>query len=225
MAFVPSIVLFLPEPAHVTRRAAAARGRPPAPAYNRRRPASVPSTFLRAAAMPATTISRIRATPVTVPLEAPLRHSNGAHWGRFVRTIVEVETADGYLGLRRDGRRRRGRVARLRRARGLPRRPRRVRARGDAPQDLQPDREPLQQPHAAARRARVRLPRHHRQEARRPGARAARRQAERPRRLRELPVLPLRRPGDGRRAKCARPTSWSRTRASSRRSTASARTS
>src|SRR6187455_1380856 len=49
--------------------------------------------------MPDTTISRIRATPVTVPLEAPLRHSNGAHWGRFVRTIVEVETADGYVGL------------------------------------------------------------------------------------------------------------------------------
>ena len=46
-----------------------------------------------------TTISSIRATPVTVPLEAPLLHSNGAHWGRFVRTIVEVETADGYLGL------------------------------------------------------------------------------------------------------------------------------
>lgn len=46
-----------------------------------------------------TTISRITATPVTVPLEAPLRHSNGAHWGRFVRTIVEVETADGYVGL------------------------------------------------------------------------------------------------------------------------------
>jgi glucarate dehydratase len=49
--------------------------------------------------MPATTISAIRATPVTVPLEAPLLHSNGAHWGRFVRTIVEVETADGYVGL------------------------------------------------------------------------------------------------------------------------------
>ena len=49
--------------------------------------------------MSATTIRRIRATPVTVPLEAPLRHSNGAHWGRFVRTIVEVETADGYVGL------------------------------------------------------------------------------------------------------------------------------
>ena len=49
--------------------------------------------------MSATTISRIRATPVTLPLEAPLRHSNGAHWGRFVRTIVEVETSDGYVGL------------------------------------------------------------------------------------------------------------------------------
>jgi len=49
--------------------------------------------------MPATTISAIRATPVTVPLEAPILHSNGAHWGRFVRTIVEVETADGYVGL------------------------------------------------------------------------------------------------------------------------------
>lgn len=46
-----------------------------------------------------TTIARIRATPVTVPLHAPLRHSNGAHWGRFVRTIVEVETNDGYVGL------------------------------------------------------------------------------------------------------------------------------
>src|SRR5437588_4877149 len=47
----------------------------------------------------ATTIATIRATPVTVPLEAPLLHSNGAHWGRFVRTIVEVETHDGYVGL------------------------------------------------------------------------------------------------------------------------------
>ncbi len=49
--------------------------------------------------MPATTIAAIRATPVTVPLEAPLLHSNGAHWGRFVRTVVEVETSDGYVGL------------------------------------------------------------------------------------------------------------------------------
>ena len=41
----------------------------------------------------------IRPTSVTVPLEAPLRHGNGAHWGRFVRTIVEVETDDGLVGL------------------------------------------------------------------------------------------------------------------------------
>lgn len=41
----------------------------------------------------------IRATPVTVPLAAPLRHANGSHWGRFVRTIVEVETDDGIIGL------------------------------------------------------------------------------------------------------------------------------
>src|SRR6478735_4477707 len=41
----------------------------------------------------------IRATPVTVPLEAPLRHANGCHWGRFVRTIVEIETDEGITGL------------------------------------------------------------------------------------------------------------------------------
>ncbi|MBK9316267.1 MAG: mandelate racemase [Acidobacteria bacterium] len=41
----------------------------------------------------------IRATTVTVPLEAPLRHANGCHWGRFVRTVVEVETDDGLIGL------------------------------------------------------------------------------------------------------------------------------
>jgi glucarate dehydratase len=29
----------------------------------------------------------------------PLRHANGCHWGRFVRTIVEVETDDGLVGL------------------------------------------------------------------------------------------------------------------------------
>ncbi|MFC5530710.1 enolase C-terminal domain-like protein [Cohnella yongneupensis] len=44
-------------------------------------------------------ITDIRATTVTVPLEAPLRHSNGAHWGRFVRTIVEVDTDEGLTGL------------------------------------------------------------------------------------------------------------------------------
>ena len=44
-------------------------------------------------------IKDIRATTVTVPLEAPLRHANGVHWGRFVRTIVEVETDNGIIGL------------------------------------------------------------------------------------------------------------------------------
>src|SRR2546423_15583354 len=48
---------------------------------------------------PAGRISDIRATTVTVPLEAPLRHANGAHWGRFVRTIVQVFTDEGLAGL------------------------------------------------------------------------------------------------------------------------------
>lgn len=41
----------------------------------------------------------VRATTVTVPLQAPLRHANGAHWGRFVRTLVELETDDGLVGV------------------------------------------------------------------------------------------------------------------------------
>ena len=44
-------------------------------------------------------ITDVRATTVTVPLEAPLRHANGCHWGRFVRTIVEIETDEGLIGL------------------------------------------------------------------------------------------------------------------------------
>ena len=44
-------------------------------------------------------ITDLKATTVTVPLEAPLRHSNGAHWGRFVRTVVEVETDEGIVGI------------------------------------------------------------------------------------------------------------------------------
>lgn len=44
-------------------------------------------------------ITDLRATTVTVPLEAPLRHAAGAHWGRFVRTIVEVDTDVGITGL------------------------------------------------------------------------------------------------------------------------------
>ena len=41
----------------------------------------------------------LRATTVSVPLEAPLRHANGAHWGRFIRTIVEVICDNGVVGL------------------------------------------------------------------------------------------------------------------------------
>lgn len=41
----------------------------------------------------------IRATTVAMPLEAPLRHATGAHWGRFIRTVVEVETDEGIVGL------------------------------------------------------------------------------------------------------------------------------
>src|SRR6476469_6748454 len=41
----------------------------------------------------------IRPTTVTVCLHAPLRHANGFHWGRFCRTIVEVEADNGLIGL------------------------------------------------------------------------------------------------------------------------------
>ncbi len=44
-------------------------------------------------------ITDIKATTVAVPLEAPIRHANGCHWGRFVRTIIEVETDEGITGL------------------------------------------------------------------------------------------------------------------------------
>ena len=44
-------------------------------------------------------IKDIRATTVSIPLAAPLRHANGCHWGRFVRTIVEVEADNGLVGL------------------------------------------------------------------------------------------------------------------------------
>lgn len=44
-------------------------------------------------------IADIRATTIAMPLEAPLRHAGGAHWGRFIRTVVEVVTDDGIVGL------------------------------------------------------------------------------------------------------------------------------
>ena len=44
-------------------------------------------------------ITALRTTTVAVPLEAALRHASGAHWGRFIRTIVEVDTDAGITGL------------------------------------------------------------------------------------------------------------------------------
>lgn len=44
------------------------------------------------------TIADLRATTVAMPLEAPIRHGHGAHWGRFIRTIVEVIDEDGRSG-------------------------------------------------------------------------------------------------------------------------------
>ena len=44
------------------------------------------------------TIADIRATTVAVPLEAPLRHGHGTHWGRFIRTIVQVIDGEGRSG-------------------------------------------------------------------------------------------------------------------------------
>ena len=43
-------------------------------------------------------IADIKVATVAVPLEAPLRHANGTHWGRFVRTIIEVIDAEGRSG-------------------------------------------------------------------------------------------------------------------------------
>src|SRR5262249_6549532 len=36
---------------------------------------------------------------VAVPIEAPLRHSTGVHPGYFIRTILELVTDDGIIGL------------------------------------------------------------------------------------------------------------------------------
>ena len=40
----------------------------------------------------------IKATTIALPLHAPLRHAHGAHWGRFIRTIVEVVCDNGLSG-------------------------------------------------------------------------------------------------------------------------------
>ncbi len=44
-------------------------------------------------------ITDIKATTVAVPLEAPIRHAIGCHWGRFIRTIIQVETDEGITGI------------------------------------------------------------------------------------------------------------------------------
>lgn len=44
-------------------------------------------------------ITDIRVRTVLVPLEAPLRHSTGVHPGRFIRTILEIFTDEGIVGL------------------------------------------------------------------------------------------------------------------------------
>lgn len=66
--------------------------------------------------MPGTTIAAIRATPVTVPLDAPLRRRNGTHRGGFVRTIVELAHARAPKARDRDP----GRPGRLRTGTMLP---------------------------------------------------------------------------------------------------------
>ena len=117
----------------------------------------------------------IRATTVTVPLEAPLRHANGCHWGRFVRTIVEVETDNGLIGLGEMGGGGESAEAVFRALKQY--------LVGHDPARLeemrflhrQPDRVALQQPHAGAGGAGVRLPRHPRPGVGRAGVRHPRR--------------------------------------------------
>ena len=97
-------------------------------------------------------ITDIRATTVTVPLEAPLRHANGCHWGRFVRTIVEVETDNGMIGLGEMGGGGESAEAGVPRDEAVSGRSRPRAARRDAVPDRQPDRIALQQPHTDPRR-------------------------------------------------------------------------
>src|ERR1051325_4582885 len=134
-------------------------------------------------------IADIRATPVSVPLVAPLRHANGCHWGRFVRTIVEVETDDGRVGLGELGG---GGEAATAAVLGLKpylvgRDPARRAESGvrlahrAAPQPAPP----------AARRARVALPRPARSGVGRSGEPDTGRPAARPRAVRVVSLLPL----------------------------------
>ena len=40
-----------------------------------------------------------KATPVALPMEAPLRHSAAVHPGRCIRTILQVFTDEGIVGV------------------------------------------------------------------------------------------------------------------------------
>ena len=117
----------------------------------------------------------IRATPVTVPLEAPLRHANGCHWGRFVRTIVEVETDEGLIGLGEMGGGGESGGRGFQWPQAVSHRTRSGASRRDAVPHRQSDGVALQQPHADARGAGVCLSRHSRTEVGRAGLRHSRR--------------------------------------------------
>ena len=158
---------------------------------------TAPETLRRARAatdrtMSSTTIARIRATTVTVPLEAPLQHATAPTGAALCARSSRSKPTTASLGWVRwaaaaKARRRRSRAALV------PPRARLVSARGAALQDLQPDRQPLQQPHPAACGHRVRLPGLHRAEAGRSGLRRARRQGARRGRVRQLSFLSLHR--------------------------------
>ena len=140
-------------------------------------------------------ITDLKATTVTVPLEAPLRHSNGAHWGRFVRTIVEVETDEGLTGVGEMGGGGQSAEAAIA---GL-----KPYLLGHDPLQLEQLRWKIMNPvaslynnriqlHAAHR---VRLHGRRRQVSRHPRLRPARRRAARRGAVRQLHLLPLPQPG------------------------------
>ena len=104
-------------------------------------------------------ITDVRATTVTVPLEAPLRHANGCHWGRFVRTIVEVETDNGLIGLGEMGGGGESAVAAIAAHEGVSAGTRPGASRRDAVSAGESNCVALQQPHTDRRGHRVRVPR------------------------------------------------------------------
>ena len=150
----------------------------------------------RPPAMP-TTIARIAATPVTVPLEAPCATATARTGAgscepssRWKPTTATSAWARWAAAARTPRARSPGSKPYLRGHDVVP-------ARGDAPRDLQSDRQPVQQPHAAARRARVRLPRHHRQKLGVPVQRSSVASCATVVEFAQLPLLPLPRPGTG----------------------------